>query len=631
MVECLGDETIAAYVDGALANDATVRVDRHIDSCTSCRKQLSAVAASPVMHSFVLEAGESTPAPEVFETLASGRPGDELPGLAIGRYLVEQVIGRGGMGVVVRARDPELQRAIAIKLVDPACGEPGAILVDSGVWRSRLRAEARAMARLRHPNVVAVYDAGAFGNQMFVVMELVEGESFARYLERGCDPLALCIAAGRGVCAAHAAGLVHGDIKPDNILIDRDGRALVGDFGLARAIAGRSASDGRPLWIGTPAYMAPELLRGQPATPATDQFAFAVTLYEAYAGHRPWRAISIDTLLYAVEHDALDRPKAMPRSVWRVVTRALAIDPADRFASMQDLVDALERADPARHRPAWWLGGASAALAGIAGVAIAVSAHDAPASCVDPIVAARAMTSATLCGSSPSQPCTALTAELASAASQWRETHLGVCKATRDGQQSPQLLDRRMHCLDQRRLEQTALIGRLASPLANADAFDAIAALRRLDPAASCATYDGSAPPIPPASAGAVSQADGWIAVATVDYDLGHYQAGLDAFVPHVAAIEALAYAPSVAAATTILGELQMERGDLAGAERAFDRALHASAEARTTRRPRTCCSRWFTCKATCVSRGRAARSWYAPPTRRSCAPASRPSSKRSC
>jgi len=336
---CLGDDTIAAYVDGALDEAAVSRVDEHVDSCTSCRAQLSAMAASPVMHSFVLESATTVAKARVSAVLATARLGDELEGVSIGRYVVDSVIGRGGMGVVVRARDPELDRSIAIKLVAHGDGAP------TGSWRSRLRSEARAMAKLRHPNVVAVYDAGVVGEQVFVAMELVEGESFARRLEHDrSGVLELCIAAGNGICAAHAAGLVHGDIKPDNILVDRDGRALIGDFGLSRAISERANTlDGFAI-AGTPVYMAPEMLRGDRANISTDQYAFAITVYEAYAGKRPWEAPTLSALLEKMELLKPICPETMPPAVWDVVVRGLATDPAQRYPSMAELVADLERA-----------------------------------------------------------------------------------------------------------------------------------------------------------------------------------------------------------------------------------------------------------------------------------------------
>src|SRR5687768_10153165 len=119
MPECLGDATIAAYVDGALDRAAIGRVDRHIDGCATCREQLSAVAASPVLHSFVSDSAPTEVAPDAPTEPAAPRTGGPAPGSVLGRYIVEAVIGRGGMGVVVRARDPELDRAVAIKLVDP--------------------------------------------------------------------------------------------------------------------------------------------------------------------------------------------------------------------------------------------------------------------------------------------------------------------------------------------------------------------------------------------------------------------------------------------------------------------------------------------------------------------------------
>jgi tetratricopeptide (TPR) repeat protein len=551
MAGCLGDETIAAYVDGALAPDDVGRVDGHIDRCATCRTQLSAMAATP--RSFV---GSSTAGIAELVLHVGKDPDVPLPASVLGRYRIDGVIGKGGMGVVVRARDPELERDIAIKLVDPASG-----------WHGRLRSEARAMAKLRHPNVVAVHDVGAVGDQLFVAMELVDGESLGAHLAHDRSrALALCIAAGRGLCAAHAAGLVHGDVKPDNILVDRDGRALVGDFGLARAIVLRTADagDDRRALVGTPAYMAPELLRGEPATPASDQFALAVTIHEAISGTRPWRTAGIDGL-----RPAPPRPRGMSRAVWRVVSRALAPDPADRFASLDRFVDALDRA--ARPSRAVWIAGGVAAIAAAGGIALALVPRS--AGCTDPIERAAAFALASPCSGAA---CSALASQLAGRAASWRATHVAVCTATRDGSQSAELLDRRMHCLDQRLLEHAALAGRLASPLGNAAALDAIAALHRLDPPASCESFDRPGAGPRPESA----VAETWVATAKADAALGHYKQGVAGLAPHVAAIEALGDPSLLARTQAVLGQLHTSAGELAAAETAFDTGLRAAAAA---------------------------------------------------
>ncbi|MEO8554745.1 MAG: protein kinase, partial [Kofleriaceae bacterium] len=344
MVECLTDETVAAYVDGALALDEVGRVDHHIDTCVKCRAQLSTVAASP--HSFLLAIQGS--APEVSEVvqdaLAHGRAGDPLPQTALGRYVIDAVIGRGGMGVVVRAHDAELDRDVAIKLVAPSQRH--------GAWRVHVRDEARAMAKLRHPNVVAVYDAGSIGDQLFIAMELVDGTSLARLRGRERDVvLRACLDAGRGLVAAHAAGIVHRDVKPDNILVGTDGRAMIGDFGLARI--------GDHVRGGTPGYMAPELVRGEPATPASDQYALAVTVCEVITGDRPV---------------GRTRPAKIPKWLWRALARGLAEDPAARYPTLQAFLAGL--AKPARRR---WVAVAAAAPV-IAVASFALARPSAPAS-----------------------------------------------------------------------------------------------------------------------------------------------------------------------------------------------------------------------------------------------------------
>ena len=198
-----------------------------------------------------------------------------VPGATYGRFVVIGVLGSGGMGVVLSAYDPKLDRNVALKLLRPEVWSAA-----SGGARERLQREAQAMARLSHPNVVTVYEAGQVGDREFLAMELVDGETLRAWQRAEPrawrDALAIYIAAGRGLAAAHAAGLVHRDFKPDNVLIGRDGRPRVGDFGLVSVGA-------EPRTVrGTPAYMAPEQWSAAEDIDArADQFSFCVALWEA--------------------------------------------------------------------------------------------------------------------------------------------------------------------------------------------------------------------------------------------------------------------------------------------------------------------------------------------------------------
>ncbi|MEO1367660.1 MAG: protein kinase, partial [Acidobacteriota bacterium] len=226
-------------------------------------------------------------------------------GESVGRLLVLDLLGRGGMGEVYGAYDPDLDRLVAVKLLQPRGGDRG------GAGRRRLMREAQALARLNHPNVITAYDVGAVGDRVFLSMEYVEGETLHAWLGRSPsrrEIVAAFVRAGRGLAAAHAAGLVHRDFKPGNVMVAKDGRVLVLDFGLARARDDAAAPVGEgpvvdvgawspgspppsgvfehPLTAagaapGTPAYMAPEQARGEVATAASDQFSFCVALYRA--------------------------------------------------------------------------------------------------------------------------------------------------------------------------------------------------------------------------------------------------------------------------------------------------------------------------------------------------------------
>jgi serine/threonine protein kinase len=307
-------------------------------------------------------------------TLAGSRPGGEPPpaprqGLTrelppkIGRYMVIERLGEGGMGVIFAAYDPQLDRKVAIKLVRPAYTESS-----GNEAQARLVREAQALARLRHPNIVTVYEVGAFGDEVYVAMEFVDGVTLRSWqfeqARNWRDVLRVYTAAGRGLAAAHAAGLVHRDFKPDNVLVTRDGEARVLDFGLAfrdhgGGVAGPTASMSMPAGeltmtgalVGTPAYMSPEQHRGLPVDVRTDVFAYSVSLYEALYGTRPYPGTTLPEIVTALDDGLIAPPPSfikIPAWVRRVVYRGLKIDPKERYPTMDALLRDLGR-DPLRY------------------------------------------------------------------------------------------------------------------------------------------------------------------------------------------------------------------------------------------------------------------------------------------
>ena len=332
----------------------------------------------------------------------SAPPGPAAPvGATLGRYRLERELGAGAMGVVHAAFDPDLERRIALKVLRGATATAQA--------RDRLLREARAMARLSHPNVVTVHEVGTAGGRDYVAMELIVGESLAEWLRASHrSPAAILDAfrdAGRGLAAAHAAGIVHRDFKPHNVLRGRDGRIVVTDFGLAREAHGAlppaldvtlpigeltTASASSPLvgltmtgaLLGTPAYMAPEQWSGGAVTPATDQFAFCVALWEALAGQRPYPGPTLDDLRAQVGRGpaALDASR-IPRRVRGLLRRGLDPDPARRWPGMDALLTRLVRV---QRRPGVALALAGGALAVAAVVMVGARRDDAPIALCDP-------------------------------------------------------------------------------------------------------------------------------------------------------------------------------------------------------------------------------------------------------
>lgn len=376
----------------------------------------AAPVAAPLDETMEAERAERPPsAPRGTPSTSTGAGGGAevlQAGTLLGKYRLDRIVGSGGMGVVWAAVDPDLDRTVAIKVLRVAGDDP--------LLRSRLLREARAMARLKHGNVLTVYEVGTHKNRDYIAMELIEGSSLDGWLTtKPARPqiVAAMMAAGRGLAAAHAAGIVHRDFKPHNVLRDQDGRVLVTDFGLARGqiedqseaplelavtgnagLAGGSGPGGiadgsqsrrrvmdsvldSPLTqtgvlIGTPAYMAPEQFLGGVPDPRTDQFAFCVAMWEALTGARPFRGGSLDELQQAAKRGVSTVVADLPKSVRAVLQRGLEPDPDKRWPDMTSLLAALERAFSPPSRRGLWVGALAAAAVAvlIVGVVMITSA-----------------------------------------------------------------------------------------------------------------------------------------------------------------------------------------------------------------------------------------------------------------
>lgn len=318
------------------------------------------------------------------------------PGARLGRYVVLERIASGGMGVVYRAYDPELERTLAIKLVRTRAAmgpESAAGSEASDGMRAALRREAQAMARLSHPHVLPVFDVGMLGDRVFVAMPFVDGPNFRAWLseaEHGWrESLRLLVDAGHGLAAAHAAGLVHRDFKPENLLIDAaSGSIFVADFGLvdsehaspAPAASGSVShtTTGHPSQQtgfvgGTLGYMAPEQQLGAQVDERSDQFSFCVTVFEALTGTRPFAERNPEKLLAMVQAGNLQWPssaRAVPDRVRAALLRGLSPRPDDRHASMELLLACLEALAPARARR-WGMASMLGCALMMSGVAVA--------------------------------------------------------------------------------------------------------------------------------------------------------------------------------------------------------------------------------------------------------------------
>ncbi len=425
----------------------------------------------------------------------------------IGRYAVRSVLGAGGMGVVYRAHDPELGRDLAIKLVRARRGRPEEQLLD----------EARTMAKLRHGNIVPVFDVGSRGDGVYIVMPLYERGTLHDWLHATRRPwravLEVFLAAGRGLAAAHAAGLVHRDFKPKNVFLGDAGEPLVGDFGLAASTEasiepGGTASVTPSTIAGTPAYMAPEQAAGAALSALADQYAFCISLWEGLTGTRP-----TDAETRTGGSLTLPLPQVMataaPSWLLSAVSRGFAAMPERRWASMDALLRHLDRGRGRRRRALLGVGGVAVVGAVAAGVLWARRSAAEP--CPDPIAtiapawgdsARSELTTALLATGLPFAQGTIdrVVPLLDGYATDWRTRQQAYCKAARvDRTESAALLDARMGCLAQRLTSLGTVTGSLRSD-ATSTIARAVDAVERLPALADCDDREALTAFPPPAS-----------------------------------------------------------------------------------------------------------------------------------
>ncbi|MEM6294019.1 MAG: protein kinase [Myxococcota bacterium] len=421
---CPNDDQLLAFAEGLLVDPERAQMEAHLAECPVCSAIIGATYQRP---------GELS---------------------VIGRYEIREELGRGGMGRVLEAWDPSLNRLVAIKVILSTAL--------SSTSRERFTREAETLAALQHPNVIPVYDVGEIDDAPYFVMERIDGvtlDVWAR--QRRIAEIIACLRdAGEGLAAVHRAGVLHRDFKPANVIVGADGRPRVGDFGLA----GVDLVDTAPLdgptdasltktgaVMGTLPYMAPELLDGGKATPASDQFAFCVSMFEVVYGRLPFLGTTPRALSSAIRTGPLPTPRTehvVPRRIRRVLERGLAADANDRFGSMRDLLRALR---PNRRLPLVGLGAAAAATAAFV---LATPAHadcSAPARALEATYDATARAEIQAAFTASDHPHAADSARstlagLDAYARTWVDGATATCRASNDGTIADAALDLQTHC-----------------------------------------------------------------------------------------------------------------------------------------------------------------------------------------
>jgi serine/threonine protein kinase/tetratricopeptide (TPR) repeat protein len=543
-------------------------------------------------------------------------------GETVGRYVILEKLGVGAMGVVHAAWDPDLDRKVALKLLH---GERHA---------ERLLREAQAMARLSHPNVITVHDVGEVDNRVFMAMEFVEGNTLAGWAAEATREIAevldVFIAAGHGLAAAHRSGLIHRDFKPENVMIGHDGRVRVMDFGLVRAASEPDEATGLDSWsgesatssssragadaltsssllesrltvegtlLGTPAYMAPEQLRGEPADARSDQFAFCIALWEGLFGQRPFAGGNPLAVLFAITRaEFLEPPpgRAVPAWMVRVLTRGLAARPTERWPDMDGLLAALVD-DPRVRTRRWMVGIGSVVLAAATALVVGLLWPDPaqiqpPCQDVDqPITEAwhpdrktalrRTFAASELVYANDSA--SRVVVALDHWAGQWSAARRDACEASEvRREQSTDMLDRRMACLDQRLHGFTALVELFGDADATVieKAVEAVEGLPRLAPCSDRTWLSAAVrPPEDPALAEAVEQIERESARVHAWVDGGKASDARELAEASDTHARALEWPAAEAQAALAHGRVQQELGEFVQARDSLERAFYTA------------------------------------------------------
>jgi eukaryotic-like serine/threonine-protein kinase len=621
-VNCLDEDSVLAFVDGSLDDTTRSAVEGHVAGCLSCSDLVAAAAGGDTGGDTVRLAGGTW---EFAGSTSSGL----ARGATVGRYVILDLVGRGGMGEVYAAYDPQLDRKVALKLLHETASRDAT----AHTARDRLLREAKAIARLSHPNVVVVYDAGAIeepghGERVFLAMEFIEGETLSAWLAtapRSWRSIRdIFAAAGEGLAAAHEAGLVHRDFKPQNVMVGRDGSVRVMDFGLASDGSSLGAGDdGGPLelddpavaptpqtvaltrtgvLLGTPLYMAPEQFLARATDARTDQFSFCVALHEALYGERPFPSDSFPVLLEAVVAGRIRDPaqKArVPAFLRKLLLRGLAADPALRYPSMRSLLETL-RDDPVRRRRTVAIVAAAVAvvLAGAVGTQrFATRGQRMCGGAVDKLAGVwergdggerRSAVHRAFLGTGRAfaeETWNRVSGLLDDYSRRWTGMYTDACQATHvRGDQSGEVLDLRMTCLEGPRGALRALTDVL-SRTDPAVLIEAVNATQALPPLERCSDIPALRAVVPPprdaATRTRVSALESSLAEVKALTDTGQWPAGLGKAVPLVVAARATGYEPLLAETLAARAWLQYFSGETAAATKTFEEAVWTAVAAR--------------------------------------------------